>query len=136
MKRSIAVLTLALGMALGFTSHASAQQGAVSVKIPFDFTVGGRVLPQGNYQIGTDRDFLSFKDNDLKTHVFLRGLTGDASKDGRSVLVFDNVEGNYFLRKIVTTADNLNMEFPQSDLERKTKTSEGTRNIYARTSGR
>ena len=136
MKHPIAVLTLALGMALGFTFHASAQQHVVNVTVPFDFAVDGQVLPQGNYRIGTDGDFLLFKDSGEATHLFLRGFKGDASKDGRSALVFDNVKGNYFLRKIVTTSDNLNMDFRQSDLEQKTATSEGSRSIYAQNSSR
>lgn len=136
MKRTIAVLTLALGMAFGFTSHASAQQGTVSVTVPFDFAVAGQVLPQGDYRIGTFGNFVSFRDGEQKTHLFVRGFDGDASTDGRSVLVFDNVEGNYFLRKIQTTSSNMNIEFPESNLEYKSRTSESSRSIYAQNSGR
>lgn len=136
MKRTIVVFTLALGIALAFTPHASAQQNTVIVTVPFDFAIAGTVLPQGEYRITTDGDFLSVKDNEQNTQRFLRGTKGEPSKDDRSALVFDNVDGNYFLRKIVSTANNMNMEFDESNLERKTRTSERSRSIYAQTSGR
>jgi hypothetical protein len=136
MKRTIAVFALALGMTLGFSPHASAQQDTVVVTVPFDFSIGGRVLPQGEYHIATDGGFLSIRDSEQKTHRFLRGVPGDASKDGRSVLVFDNVDGNYFLRKIATGRSNMNMEFSESTLERNTRNSEHSRSIFAENSGR
>jgi len=136
MKRTIAVFTFALGIALAFTPHASAQQNTVIVTVPFDFAIGGKVLPQGEYRISTDGDFLTVKDNEQNTQLFLRGTKGEPSKDDHSALVFDNFDGNYFLRKIVSTADNMNMEFDESNLERKTRTSESSRSILAQVSGR
>ena len=136
MKRIVAVFTLALGIALGFTPHASAQQHTVVVNVPFDFAIAGQVLPQGEYRIATDGGFIAVRDSELKSHRFLRGVPGEPAKDGRSALVFDNVDGNYFLRKIVTSADSMNMEFNESKLERKTRTSEHSRSIYAENSGR
>ena len=136
MKRTIAALTLALGTALGFSTHASAQQDTVAVTVPFNFAIAGQVLPQGEYRIATDGGFISVRDNEQKPHLFLRGVPGEPSKDGRTALVFDNVDGNYFLRKIVTTAGGINMEFDESKLERKTRTSEVTRSVYADNFGR
>lgn len=136
MKHAIAVFSLALGIGIGFTPHASAQQDTVVVNVPFDFAIAGKLLPQGEYRIATDGGFISVRDSELKPHRFLRGVPGDPSKDGRTALVFDNVDGNYFLRKIVTTDGGMNMEFNESKLERKTKTSENSRSIYADNSGR
>ena len=136
MKRTIAAAILALGMSIGFTSHASAQEGVVLVTVPFDFAVGGRVLPQGSYRIAADRGFLAFRNAELKTSIFSRGFHGETSKNGKTLLVFDDVKGNYFLRKIVTVSDGMSMEFPLSNFERKTRKSEDTRNIYGETSSR
>jgi hypothetical protein len=133
MKRTIAVVALVLGMSLGFTSRSSAQEGTVIVTVPFDFAVEGRVLPQGTYHITSDSNFVTFKSGELKTHLFTRGLRADGSSDGQTKLVFDDVNGNYYLRKIVTVAQNMNMDFPRSNQESKT---EHSRNIYAETSGR
>ena len=136
MKRTIALATLALGMSFGFTSHASAQATAVSATVPFDFAVEGRVLPKGTYQIGNSGGFLAFKNAGQHTSLFTRGLPGVASKDGRSVLIFDKVQGNYFLRKIVTLSGALSVDFPLSDLESRTKESGTSFSIYAETSSR
>lgn len=136
MKRTIAVLALALGIALGFTPHASAQRATVVANVPFDFSIAGQILPQGEYRIAADGNFLSIQDSELKPHRFLLGVPGEPSKDGKTALVFDDVDGNYFLRKIVTTAGGINMEFDESKLERKIRTSETPRSIYADVSGR
>ena len=133
MKRTVAVVALVLGMSLGFTSRSSAQEGTVIVTVPFDFAVEGRVLPQGTYRITSDTNFVTFKNGELKTNLFTRGFRADASADGQTKLVFDDVNGNYFLRKIVTVAENMSMDFPRSN--QKTK-AENSRNIYAETSGR
>jgi hypothetical protein len=133
MKRTIAVVALVLGMSLGFTSRSSAQGGTVIVTVPFDFAIEGRVLPQGTYHITSDTNFVTFKSGEQKTNFFTRGIRGDGSADGQTKLVFDDVKGSYFLRKIVTVSDNMNMDFPRSNLQTKT---EHSRSIYAETSGR
>jgi hypothetical protein len=133
MKRTLAVVTLVLGMSLGFTSRSSAQEGTVIVTVPFDFAVEGRVLPQGTYHITSDTNFLTFKNDEQKTNLFSRGIPAEGTADGHTKLVFDDVNGNYFLRKIVTEAVNMNMDFPRSKVQRKTELS---RNIYAETSSR
>jgi hypothetical protein len=136
MKRNIAAAILALAMSLGFTSHASAQAGQVVATIPFDFAVGGQVLPQGAYHIEDVGNFLAFRNGELKTSIVTRGLHGETSTDGKTVLFFDDVKGNYFLRKIVTVSDGMSMEFPVSNLESKISKPESTRSIYGDISGR
>jgi hypothetical protein len=136
MKRTIAAASLALAMSLGFTSHASAQAGQVVAQIPFDFAVGGHVLPQGSYHIVGAGNLLAFRNAEQKTSIFNRGLNGETSTDGKTVLVFDDVNGNYFLRKIVTVSDGMSMEFPVSNLESKIRKPESTRSVYGDISGR
>lgn len=133
MKRTVAVVTLVLGMSLGFTSRSSAQEGTVIVTVPFDFAVEGRVLPQGTYHITSDTNFLTFKSDEQKTNLFNRGIRGEGAANGQTKLVFDDVNGSYFLRKILTEAVNMNMDFPRSNAQRKT---EQSRSVYAETSSR
>jgi hypothetical protein len=136
MKRTIALAILALGMSLGFISHASAQATSVRVTVPFDFAVEGNILPQGTYQIGTSGGFLGFKNASQHASLFAQGLPGAVSKDGRSVLVFDKVQGKYFLRKIVTFSGPLSVDFQRSKQDSKTRESAELRSIYAETSSR
>jgi hypothetical protein len=123
-------------MSHGFTTKASAEEKGVRATVPFDFAVGSRILPQGTYNIGPDGGFVAFKGTEKKASLFTIAPRGESSKDGKSVLVFDNVEGQYFLRKIVTTSTQSSVEFPLSKLERKTRESVSTRNIYAEASSR
>ncbi len=136
MKHLIAVATLVLGMSLGFTSHASAQEDIARVTVPFDFAVGNRVLPQGTYHIDSDGAFLAFNNPEKGASLFTFRSPGEASKDGKSMLVFDKLEGQYFLRKIVSPSEHKSVDFPISTLEEKTKESEGTRDTYAENSNR
>ncbi|HEY2468865.1 MAG TPA: hypothetical protein VGI45_13630 [Terracidiphilus sp.] len=132
MKRTLVTVTLAALMGLGFVSHASAQANQIVVTVPFDFAVGSRTLPQGTYRIGRDGDFLAFRNAEQKTALFTSGLPGESSKDGTSKLIFDNLDGSYFLRKIVTLSQTSSVDFPQSGSESKARES---RSVYA-SSGR
>ena len=105
------------------------------MNVPFDFAIEGQVLPQGNI-VSRPTEVSSRLEIGIEVSSLSPRGSGGTAKDGRSALVFDNVDGNYFLRKIVTSADNMNMEFNASKLERKTRTSEHSRNIYAENSGR
>jgi hypothetical protein len=136
MKCTIVTAILVLGMSLGFSPHASAQQPKVLVTVPFDFAVGGRTLPQGSYEIVSDHAFIAFRNADQKITMYIAGQHGQTAKDGRTVLVFDDVKGDYFLRKIVTVSDAMSMEFPLSKLESQTRNSESARTVYGETSGR
>lgn len=131
MKHTIALAILAMGMGFGFTSHASAQDSAVRVKVPFDFAVGSHVLPQGTYRISADGNFLGFQNAEKKASLYTTTMPGDTSKDGRSVLVFDHVNDKYFLRKIVSTYSRTSADFPKSKLEKNSQETVSSLNIYA-----
>jgi hypothetical protein len=134
MKRVLAAAVLSLGLGLSFTTHASAQT-TVRATVPFDFAVGERVLPHGTYLIGTDGSFTSFKTQEGKTSLFLVASPG-VPTDGAPKLVFDDINGNYFLRDIVTDRTPTTSHFAVSKLEKELKESRRALNIYAETSSR
>jgi len=136
MKRTIAAAVLAQAIGLGLTSHASAQTGQVVATIPFDFAIGGHVLPQGSYHIEDMGNFIAFRSAEQKSSIFSRGLRGKTSADGKTVLFFDDVNDQYFLRKIVTVSVGMSMEFPVSNLEGKIRNSDSTRSVYGKISSR
>src|SRR6478609_10307494 len=131
MKRIITAAILVLGISLGISNRASAQDGGIRVTVPFDFAVGNRILPQGTYHISSDGGFLAFNNSDRKTSMFTPGVRNEGSKDGKSMLVFDNVNGQYFLRDIYSIYARTSVTFPKSRLERKTQEAPAIRNIYA-----
>jgi len=136
MKRIIAAAILLIGANFGLASHASAQESAIEVTVPFDFAVGSHVLPSGTYRISNQGWFLDFHRNDTKVNLLTSGLPGHVTGDGRSKLTFDAVSGHYFLRKIETTSSTTSADFPKSTLEKKSQELAQSRSIYTETSSR
>jgi hypothetical protein len=140
MKRIITVAILMIGASFGVSNRATAQEATLKVDVPFEFAVGNHLLPAGNYQIASHGDSLFFDNREQGAGLFTMAIAGDTTKDGQSKLTFDNVEGKYFLRKIVSTSQKTSATFPVSKLERHARETAqatvGTRNIYAETSSR
>jgi len=140
MKRIITVAILMIGASLGASNRASAQEPALKVDVPFEFAVGDHVLPAGNYQIASHGETLSFENLEQRAELFILAAADDTAKDGQSKLIFDNVQGQYYLRRIVSTSQKTSVEFPVSKLEKHSRevaqSTVGTRSIYAETSSR
>jgi hypothetical protein len=115
------IITLAMVLVGAGLSHASAQQAALKVNVPFDFAVGNHVMPSGEYRISTQGDDLVFENRTQKAYLFTLAEPSDASKDGTSKLTFDVVQGQYFLREISSTSVKTSAEFPTSKLEKHSK---------------
>jgi hypothetical protein len=119
MKRIITLAIFIVGVSLAMTNRISAQNSSVTVQVPFDFAVGDHVLPKGTYKIQPDGDFLLFNSKEHSaSSFFANAWHGDASIDGRSVLSFDVVDGQHFLRKIAATSSTTSADFPVSKLEK------------------
>jgi len=140
MKRIITVAILMIGASLGVGNRASAQEPALKVDVPFEFAVGNHVLPAGNYQIAAHGDSLFFDNHEQRAELFTIATAGDTATDGQSKLIFDNVQGKYFLRRIVSTSQETSAAFPVSKLEKQSRevaeSNVGIRSIYAETSSR
>ena len=119
MKRIITLAIFIVGVTLATTSRASAQTAQVEVKVPFDFAVGDRILPQGTYKIEPNGDFLLFVSKEhSEASIYANASHGDTSIDGRSLLSFDVVDGKHFLRKIASTDSLTSADFPVSKIEK------------------
>jgi len=136
MKRIITAAILVLGISLGISNRASAQDGGIRVTVPFDFAVGNHILPQGTYRIASDGNFLAFNNSDRKASLFMPGIRNEGAKDGKSMLVFDDVNGQYFLRNIYSSYARTSVAFPKSKLEQKSQEAPAIRNVYAENSSR
>jgi hypothetical protein len=119
MKRNVfgALMTLVVAFAIA-VPVVHAQQTILSAKVPFDFSVGGKYLPAGTYQIRElDRETLIANQNG---HFNVLGIYSYAgpSKPGESKLVFDKVGDNYFLRQICASARDEDLAVPESKREK------------------
>lgn len=125
MKRitSIALFALVSFVTIGF---ASAQERAVKANVPFDFTVGNKLVPAGTYTISAESyGVIEIQNRDA--HVALMSTTtpdGRQSKNG--VLVFTKYGDQYFLSEILCSEANMNMAVPPSKTEKRARQQEAS----------
>lgn len=112
-----------LAMTLLFGSAAYAQQTVdVRAKVPFDFVLGDKVYPSGDYavQTVTDRDFsLSIRNYDAGKHALL--MTDPQRTSGpaeQSKLVFHHIGNAYFLFQIWVKGSEVGRQFRMSKGEK------------------
>ena len=116
--RSISIL-FALLLAV---SAAHAQTPALQAAIPFNFVAGNRVLPAGNYVLGskwvTAPNVISLRDLDENITSFTGSNACYVTQAPKtSKLVFQRIGNEYFLYQIWVAGENTGREFPMSKLE-------------------
>ena len=117
MKRiaTIALFTVASTLGAG---HAFAQAREVRATMPFDFTVGSKLLPAGTYTI------IPLSDNAIEirnsaTHLAILSVAFPKGEPAKSCeLVFDKYADQYFLREVAGGPSNLNMDLPATKAEK------------------
>jgi hypothetical protein len=118
MKRiaSIALFALVSIVTVGF---ASAQQRAVKADVPFDFTVGNKLVPAGTYTISAISDnVIEIQNRDA--HVAMLSRTNPDEKQSKSgKLVFTKYGDQYFLSEILCASADMNMAVPASKSEKR-----------------
>lgn len=116
MKRTIALFALAI---LGTTVSALAQDRGVRTQVPFDFTVGGTLLPAGTYTAFTLSSgvlVIQSVDNSISASTT---FTSNAQEQGPgSKWVFAKYGEQYFLRSVVSRSAGMHASVPASSLEK------------------
>jgi hypothetical protein len=118
MKRiaSIALFALVSFATVGF---ASAQQRSVKADVPFDFTVGNKLVPAGTYTISAVWDGVIEIQN-WDAHVALLSRTDPDNKQSKPAkLVFTKYGDQYFLSEILCASVDMNMSVPASRAEKR-----------------
>ena len=124
MKRITAIALLAIAnFAVAGTSFA--QSKAVQAKVPFDFTVGNKVLPSGMYTIEEESPwFIVIKNHDkLIARVSVVDQDGKKSANGGK-LIFHKYGSQYFLSDILCDRAKMNVRVPVSKTEKRVKLQE------------
>jgi hypothetical protein len=121
MKRITAIAFCALA-SLVAAGSAVAQGHAVKATVPFDFAVGNSHLPAGTYTISTADDRsstgLMIRSDSGKVTV-LTTAYADGKQSNTGKLVFDKYGDQYFMREILCSNADLNLELPISKAEKK-----------------
>jgi hypothetical protein len=127
MIRTTAIALLAMAnFALAGTSFA--QSNGVRATVPFDFTVGNKLLPAGTYTIkeGMDTHMIVIRSHDKPIAALsLVNQDGKKSPNGGKLL-FHRYGGQYFLSEILCDQANLNVEIPRSKAEKRAQLQQAT----------
>lgn len=120
MKR-IPVIALFSLASLVATSNVLAQSREVRATIPFNFSVGNKLLPAGNYSfISEAQNQILIRSSD-QTQFSVLTRTADENpmtwNDGK--LVFTKYGDQYFLNEVLSSVAALNVDIPVSKTERK-----------------
>jgi hypothetical protein len=123
MKRitSIALFALVSFVAIG---SMSAQNRAVKATVPFDFSVGNKLLPAGTYTISSE-SYGVIEIRNYDRHIALVSTTThDANESKTAELVFHKYGDQYFLSEILCASADMNMAVPTSKQEKTARTQE------------
>jgi len=120
----IALFTLA---ALSTTVGAMAQGRAARATVPFDFTVGDKLLPAGNYEITAPSTGIIEVQNRDAHVTMLAATTYDSHQSGNGgKLVFDKIGDQYFLSEVLCAQAAINVNLPPSKQEKRAQRQEAS----------
>ena len=128
MKRTTAITLLAIAnLALAGTSFA--QSNGVRATVPFDFTVGSKLLPSGTYTIAPlsgNATVILIRSHDKPIAALsLVHQDGNTSPNGGKLL-FHKYGGQYFLSEILCDQAEMNLELPTSKTEKRAQIQQAT----------
>lgn len=123
MKR-IAFIALIILAGFCTAGNLQAQSHEVRANVPFDFTVGSKHLPAGNYTLVKDSTDNIIEIQNWDQHIATLSVTEDAGTPAGNVsqLVFNKYGDQYFLSKIQCPTVALNLEIPPSKREKQART--------------
>jgi hypothetical protein len=118
---TLTMLTLLLTMT-AISVSAQSERSQIT-NIPFDFIVGGKALPAGDYTVEPNRRdslnvwLLQSRDGHIKA-LFTTGSVRASETQEKTKFVFHKYGGQYFLSQIWTIGDNSGRELTMPRLER------------------
>ena len=114
-------LVMALVVLAGACTAASlrAQNHEVRADIPFSFAVGSKQLPPGHYTFLTGPTYtMVTRNTDRETTILSKTEEAFHAVGYLNILVFNKYGDDYFLREIRRPSIAMNVEIPQSKLEK------------------
>ena len=130
MQRIMSITSIALFALVSFVTvgSISAQERAVKANVPFDFTVGDKLLPAGTYTISAENTNVIKIQNSAKHVTLLSTATSDGKESKTGELVFNKYGDQYFLREILCSSADMNMAVPTSKQEKRARVQEASVN--------
>jgi hypothetical protein len=117
-----ALLTLICVLGLGLGAGAQESEDTVVAKVPYDFVVGGKVLPAGTYRVSR-RDVpsgqrqLEIRSYETRASALLVPALFDDFQTGHAQLNFEHAGDKYFLSAIETPIGTYAIIVPPSAIK-------------------
>jgi len=109
---------LAALVVLLMATAAHAQQPTLTGTIPFNFVVGDRAYPAGDYVFRHSDNVITITNaQQSKTEMAVSNACGGSTPSKNSKLVFERMGGYYFLRQIWVVGYSQGRELPRSRTE-------------------
>jgi hypothetical protein len=128
MKRTTAFALLAIAnFAIAGTSFA--QSEGVRATVPFDFTVGNKLLPSGTYTIkqeSSNANVIVIRSHDKPIATFSPVHQDSNKSPNGGKLLFHKYGGQYFLSEILCDQAEMNFELPTSKTEKRAELQQAT----------
>ena len=128
MKRTTAIALLAIAnFAISGTSFA--QSNGVRATVPFDFTVGSKLLPSGTYTIAPlsgNSTVIVIRSHDKAFAALSLVHQDDNKSPNGGKLLFHKYGGQYFLSEILCDRADMNVELPTSKREKTAQLQQAT----------
>jgi len=120
---SVIAIGCLLSLSLVGSVHAQLPGTEIRASIPFDFTVRGKTLPAGEYEISRigdePTDLLMRNVNDRHEHVVFSTEPANVRRiPNRNILVFNRYGDSYFLEEVETAGEETGRELSPSHAER------------------
>jgi hypothetical protein len=120
MKKQYLTVLFTLICVLGLGVGARAQEeDTVVAKVPYDFVVGGQVLPAGTYRVSrvdptTGSRQLEISSYETRASVFVIPTVFDDVQTGHAQFSFEHVGDTYFLSAVETPIGTYSLTIPRS----------------------
>jgi hypothetical protein len=135
-KHLLAVAFLVLGLAVLAPKVQAQSSLNLTSTVPFDFTIGSRVMPAGDYEVRADRvpGALIFQRTDgAATHAVIAIPVETRKPPATGKLVFTCYDGRCFLSQLWSPLSATGRQFLKSKLEMEVARNSAGRNVLVAT---
>ena len=106
MKKQLINLCVLAAAVCAATVSGLAQTSHISVKVPFDFTVGSTPMPAGDYSLREDSTGVVFiTSQELRKTIGVLTSADTPNQSNEAALRFDKVNGRYSLSEVVMLSE-------------------------------
>jgi hypothetical protein len=127
MKSAKWMLPVTVLLLSGLMAAQSLTSSAVVANVPFDFMVNNKIIPAGECVVkSADGNILAINNFEARKSALVASSHADASKDDRTVLVFNRYGSQYFLAEIRIEGGSLTYKLPTNRAEKELRAQNAT----------